>query len=82
MKVWRPLEEIVLVPNDRYHLGPPKLDEVVFTLSGGSLSTRFQNDEIHVAIVPAIELAGVLSGESELSEYYRPLRNSRSSTSA
>ena len=72
VKVWRPLEEIVLVPNDRYHLGPPKLDEVVFTLSGGSLSTRFQNDEIHVAIVPAVELAGVLSGESELSEFYRP----------
>ena len=72
VKVWRPLEEIVLVPNDRYHLGPPKLDEVVFTLSGGSLSTRFQNDEIHVAVVPAIELSGVLSGESELSEFYRP----------
>ena len=72
VKVFRPLEEIVLIPNDRYHLGPPKLDEVVFSLSGGSLSTRFQNDEIHIAIVPAVELAGVLSGESELSEFYRP----------
>ena len=72
VKVFRPLEEIVLIPNDRYHLGPPKLDEVVFSLSGGSLSTRFQNDEIHIAIVPAVELAGVLSGESELSEHYRP----------
>ncbi len=72
VKVFRPLEEIVLIPNDRYHLGPPKVDEVVFSLSGGSLSTRFQNDEIHIAIVPAVELAGVLSGESELSEHYRP----------
>lgn len=73
VKTFRPLEEIVLIPNDRYHLGPPKVDEVVFSLSGGSLSTRFQNDEIHVAIVPAVELAGVLSGESELSEFYRPV---------
>ena len=73
VKTFRPLEEIVLIPNDRYHLGPPKVDEVVFSLSGGSLSTRFQNDEIHVALVPAVELAGVLSGESELSEFYRPV---------
>ena len=72
LKVFRPLEEIVLIPNDRYHLGPPRLDEVVFTLAGGSLSTRFQNDEIHIAVVPAVELAGVLSGESELAEFYRP----------
>ena len=73
VKVFRPLEEIVLVPNDRYHLGPPKLDEVVFALSGGSLSTRFENDEIHVALVPPAELTGVLSGESSLSEYYVPV---------
>ncbi len=73
VKTFRPLEEIVLIPNDRYHLGPPRVDEVVFSLSGGSLSTRFQNDEIHVALVPAVELAGVLSGESELSEFYRPV---------
>lgn len=72
LKSWRPLEELVLVPHERYHLDPPKLDEVVFQLSGGSLLTRFENDEIHVALVPAIELASVLSGESELSELYRP----------
>ncbi len=72
LKVWRPLEEIVLIPHDRYHLGPPKLDEVVFSLGGGSLLTRFENDEIHIARVPAFELPGVLSGESPLSESYRP----------
>ena len=77
VKVFRPLEEIVLVPNDRYHLGPPKLDEVVFALSGGSLSTRFENDEIHVALVPPAELTGVLSGESSLSEYYVPVPPAR-----
>ena len=72
LKSWRPLEELVLVPHERYHLDPPKLDEVVFQLGGGSLLTRFENDEIHVALVPAIELAGVLSGESDLSDLYRP----------
>ncbi len=72
LKVWRPLEEIILIPNDRYHLGAPKLDEIEFSLGGGSLLTRFENDEIHVAGVPGIELAGVLSGESPLAEFYRP----------
>ena len=72
LKSWRPLEELVLVPNERYHLGPPSVDEVVFQLGGGSLLTRFENDEIHVAVVPAIELPGVLGGESPLSEQYRP----------
>ena len=72
LKSWRPLEELVLVPHERYHLDPPKLDEVVFQLGGGSLLTRFENDEIHVALVPVIELAGVLSGESDLSDLYRP----------
>ena len=72
LKSWRPLEELVLVPNERYHLGPPSVDEVVFQLGGGSLLTRFENDEIHVAVVPAIELPGVLGGESPLSGQYRP----------
>lgn len=72
LKSWRPLEELVLVPNERYHLGPPLVEEVVFQLSGGSLLTRFENDEIHIAAVPAIELPGVLSGESPLSGQYRP----------
>ncbi len=72
LKSWRPLEELVLVPHERYHLGPPKLDEVVFQLGGGSLLTRFENDEIHVSPVPATELPGVLSGESDLSDLYRP----------
>ncbi len=70
LKSWRPLEELVLVPNDRYHLGPPLLDEVVFSLGGGSLLTRFENDEIHVALVPVFDLPGVLGGDSPLSEYY------------
>ena len=73
LKVWRPLEEIILIPNNRYHLGPPKLDEIEFSLGGGSLLTRFENDEIHVAGVPGPELAGVLSGENPLADFYRPV---------
>ncbi len=73
LKVWRPLEEIVLVPNDRYHLGRPLLDEVVFKLGGGSLMTQLENDEIHISSVPALELAGIVSGENPLSKMYRPV---------
>ena len=72
MKTFRPAEEIVLVRNDRYHLGAALLDEVVFELAGGSLSTRYENDEIHIGAVPFIELPSVRAGESDLAEEYRP----------
>jgi len=69
---FRPAEAIRLVRNDRYHLGAPKLSEVVFELGGGSLVTRYQNDEIHIGAVPAIDLDAVKSGNSPLSKDYRP----------
>ena len=72
LKTLNPLEEIVLIRNDRYHLGVPSLEEVVFELGGGSLVTRFENDEIHIGGVPSIELAAVRSGDSPLSDEYRP----------
>ena len=72
LKTFKPAEEIVLIPNDRYHLGKPFLDQVVFELSGGSLLTRYQNDEIHVGVVPLLDLEAVKAGNSDLSEEYRP----------
>ncbi len=72
LKEFVPAERIVLVRNERYHLGPPKLEEVRFDLGGGSLLTRYENDEIHVALVPSIELEAVRSGESPLSKEYVP----------
>ncbi|MDZ7729373.1 MAG: peptide ABC transporter substrate-binding protein [Dehalococcoidia bacterium] len=67
-----PAEQIILAANDRYHLGPPTLERVTFQLAGGSLLTRYENNEIHIAQVPAIELEAVQGGDSPLSEDYRP----------
>jgi oligopeptide transport system substrate-binding protein len=67
-----PAEKIKLVRNDRYHLGAPKLDAVVFELGGGSLLTRYENNELHIGVVPAIELDSVKNGKSKLSSEYRP----------
>lgn len=64
-------EQIRLVRNDRYHLGVPKLEEVRFELGGGSISTRYQNDELHVGFVPGTELDAVKAGRSPLAKDYR-----------
>jgi len=66
-----PAEKIRLVRNDRYHLGAPKLDEVVFELGGGSLLTRYENNELHVGAFPASLLDAVKAGNNPLSKDYR-----------
>jgi oligopeptide transport system substrate-binding protein len=68
-----PAERIRLVRNDRYHLGAPKLEELVFELGGGSITTRYQNDEIHIGFVPAQNLKDIQEGNSELAEEYVPI---------
>lgn len=69
---FKPAELIRLVRNDRYHLGPAKLEQVIFELGGGSILTRYQNDEIYVGGVPASDLELVKSGGSPLSNQYKP----------
>jgi oligopeptide transport system substrate-binding protein len=70
---FRPAERIRLVRNPRYHLGPPKIDEVIFELGGGSLLTRYQNDEIHLTPVPPSLLDSILDGTNPLSKEYRSI---------
>ncbi|MFN0096961.1 MAG: ABC transporter substrate-binding protein [Dehalococcoidia bacterium] len=70
---FKPAEQIRLIRNDRYHLGAPKLDEIVFELSGGSIVTRYQNDEIHIGFVPSQDLEDVQAGKSALSKEYVPV---------
>jgi len=67
-----PADKIVLTRNDHYHLGVAKLDSVVFELGGGSLLTRYQNNELHIGAVPAIDLEAVKNGTSPLSADYKP----------
>jgi len=73
MAEFKPQEVIRLVRNDRYHLGAPKLDEVVFELGGGSISTRYENNELHIGIVPSQNLADIAGGKSPLSKDYRAI---------
>lgn len=68
---FKPAERIRLVKNPRYHLGAPRLDEVIFELGGGSLLTRYENDEIHITPLPASLLDSVKDGSSPLAKDYR-----------
>ena len=49
-------ESLVLARNENFHLGPPKLEEVEFILSGGTSLLMYENDEIHVAGVGLADL--------------------------
>ena len=49
-------ETLVLARNEHFHLGPPKLEEVRFILSGGTSLLMYENDEIHVAGVGLADL--------------------------
>ena len=42
-------QRIVLEANDRYHLGAPSVQTVVFELAGGSQLTRYENGELDIA---------------------------------
>ena len=62
-----PGEVLRLKRNEAYHLGPAKLEEVRFILSGGDAMLMFENDEIHVTGVPIISLEGILDESNPLS---------------
>ena len=49
-------ETLVLERNEEFHLGPPKLEEVEFILSGGTSLLMYENDEIHVTGVGLADL--------------------------
>ncbi len=72
LKEFKPAERIVLTANDRYHLGAPLLDQVVFELAGGSAPVRYENDELHIVGVSEGQIDALLAGTSELAEQYRP----------
>ena len=59
-------ETLVLARNENYHLGPPKLEEVEFILSGGTSLLMYENDEIHVAGVSLADLDRLSDPENDL----------------
>ena len=62
-----PGEILLLERNENYHLGPPKLKEVRFILSGGDPLLMYFNDEIHV-----VELG--LAGQQLVADPLNPLK--------
>ncbi|MDO9444152.1 MAG: peptide ABC transporter substrate-binding protein [Dehalococcoidia bacterium] len=68
---WRLGERIVLQANRDYVLGAPKLSEVVYLLSGGSLLTRFENDELDVAPVSIADIERARDPNSNLGPFYQ-----------
>ncbi len=59
-------ETLKLGRNERFHLGPPKLEEVEFILSGGTSMLMYENDEIHVASVGLADLDRLSNPGNEL----------------
>ena len=57
-----------LTRNEFYHLGPPKVQEVEFILSGGDSQLMYENDEIHVTGISLLSLEGILDPSNPLSE--------------
>ena len=71
-------ETLVLSRNDHFHLGPPRLEEVEFILSGGTSLLMYENDEIHVAGVGLADLDRLNDPSNEL---YPELRTAPASFS-
>jgi ABC-type transport system substrate-binding protein len=61
-----PGEVLRLKENGFYHLGPPKLEEVQFIISGGDAMLMYENDEIHVTGVSLLNLEGILDPSNPL----------------
>ncbi|MEX2229321.1 MAG: peptide ABC transporter substrate-binding protein, partial [Dehalococcoidia bacterium] len=71
LKEWRLGERIVLIANERYHLGAPKVQEVDYLLSGGSALTRFENGELDVASISVNDIERARDPSSDLSALYQ-----------
>jgi oligopeptide transport system substrate-binding protein len=71
LREWRLGERIILEANPNYHLGAPKVQQAVFELAGGSLLTRFENDEIDVAGISVNDIDRVRDTNNELNKLYR-----------
>jgi oligopeptide transport system substrate-binding protein len=70
MREWRLGERIVLEANTRYHLGAPKVGQVLYQISGGSALTRFENDELDVASISVNDIERVRDRNNPLNRLY------------
>ncbi len=66
---WQLGEQIVLVANERYHLGAPLLESVRIRFAGGGL-TQYENNEIDIADVGVLDIERVRDPASDLNEEF------------
>ena len=71
LREWRLGERIILEANQRYHLGAPKVQQAVFDLAGGSLLTRFENNELDTAGISVSDIERVRDKNNPLNKLYR-----------
>ncbi|MGE3857078.1 MAG: ABC transporter substrate-binding protein [Dehalococcoidia bacterium] len=67
---WRLGERISLTAFDKYYLGTPKLKEAVYLISGGSMLTRFENNELDMASLSINDIDRALDPSQALSKLY------------
>jgi len=71
MQEWRLNERIILVANEKYHLGAPSVKRVLYVLAGGSTLTQYENDELDVAGISVNDIERVLSPRDPLNKDYK-----------
>jgi oligopeptide transport system substrate-binding protein len=70
MAEWRLNERIILEANDRYHLGAPSVQRVLYNLAGGSSLTQYENGEVDVSGISVNDIERVQSARDPLSQEY------------
>ena len=70
LQEWRLNERIILEANERYHLGAPSVERVLFNLAGGSSLTQYENDEIDASGIGIDDIERVQSARDPLNQEY------------
>lgn len=70
LQEWRLNERIILVANDRYHLGAPSVQRVLYNLAGGSALTQYENNEIDASGIGIADIERVQSPRDPLNREY------------
>jgi ABC-type transport system substrate-binding protein len=68
---WRLNERIILQANERYHLGAPQVDRVLFLLASGSTLTQYENGELDAATISVNDIDRVQSERDPLHAEYK-----------
>lgn len=71
LREWRLGERITLEANKRYHLGAPKVQQVVYELSGGSALTRYESGELDVAGISISDIDRARDPNNKLNKEYK-----------